>query len=144
MARLWMNRFLVVCSFFFFAKALVRAQETDHQSAANCLQMVERMLEQNRLVQDKFIDEADRNEFNTLHVEILGSTYTRYREFAKRMTPGLHEGDIFTRAALEESVKRISNMRSIYPITMDNVAVSLDRDHKRIDIQFCVKQKPKQ
>lgn len=98
---------------------------------------------QTKDVRDRLIDEAERNEFNTLRVEISGNSYTRGREFWKRMAAGLNEGDIFTRRALEESVRRISKMKSIYPISMDNVSVRLNRTTEQIDILFCVEQKPK-
>lgn len=89
------------------------------------------------------VDEADREEFNTRRVEIAGSTYTRDRDFRRRMVPGLTEGDIFTRSSLEQSIRRISRMKAIYPISMENVEVRLDRRHKVIDIVFCVTQKPR-
>ena len=76
-------------------------------------------------------------------VEISGNTYTRGREFWKRMSAGLNEGDIFTRRALEETVRRISKMKSIYPISMENVLVRLNRTTEQIDVLFCVTQKPK-
>jgi hypothetical protein len=94
-------------------------------------------------VRDPLIDEADRNHFNTRYVEIAGSTYTRDREFRKRMVDGMSEGDIFSRKALEVSVKKVAKMRSIYPITMNNVEIRLDRENRIIDIVICVKQKPK-
>lgn len=92
-------------------------------------------------VRDPLINEAHNGQFNVRRVWIVGSTYTRYREFGKRMYQS--EGDIFTREKLEKTVKRISKMRSIYPINMDNIEVRLDRNNGYIDIVFCVKQKPK-
>ncbi len=92
-------------------------------------------------IRDPIIEEAERSEFNVRFVSIVGNTYTRYREFGKRMYQS--EGDIFTREKLERTVKRISKMRSIYPINMDNIEVRLDRNNGYIDIVFCVKQKPK-
>ncbi|MBP7415880.1 MAG: hypothetical protein KA831_04435 [Pyrinomonadaceae bacterium] len=97
---------------------------------------------QTKDARDLLIDEADRDEFNTRRVEITGNTYTRGREFWKRMAAGMSEGDIFTRRSLEKSVKRVSKIRSIYPISMDNILVTLNRTHKQIDIVFCVIQKP--
>ena len=98
---------------------------------------------QPRADRDALIDEAMRHELITRRVEIAGSTYTRHREFVKRMVPGLIEGDIFTRAALEESVRRISRMKVIYPITIDDVEIKLDRATDSVDIIICVRQKRK-
>jgi len=89
------------------------------------------------------IDEAERKEFNTKRVEIAGITYTRGREFWRRMAPGMNEGDIFTRAGLEASIKKISKMKTIYPISKENIEIRLDRADETIDIVFCVIQKTK-
>lgn len=98
---------------------------------------------QPRSDRDALIDEAMRHELITRRVEIAGSTYTRHREFVKRMVPGLNEGEIFTRAALEASVRRISRMKVIYPITIDDVEIKLDRAADSVDIIICVRQKRK-
>ena len=92
---------------------------------------------------ERFIDEATRASFVIRRVEISGSTYTRHREFVKRMRPGLLEGDAFTRAALEKSIRRISKMDLIYPLTTDDVELRLDRADRNVDIVICVRQKPK-
>ena len=94
-------------------------------------------------VSGPMIDEAEREQFNTRRVEIVGNTYTRYREFRKRMVNGMSEGDIFTRVALEKSVRQVSRIRSIYDITMENIEIRLNREDRSIDIVFCVKQKPR-
>ena len=47
------------------------------------------------------------------------------------------------RRFLEESVERISKMKTIHPISMDNIEVRLDRDKKEINFDICVTQKPK-
>lgn len=94
-------------------------------------------------VRDPLIHEAILKSFTVRRVEIAGSTYTRHRDFVKRMAPGLREGEIFTRAALEESIRKMSRMKVIYPITLDNVEVHLDRPGEEIDVVICVVQKPK-
>lgn len=45
-------------------------------------------------VRDPIIDEAESEQFNVRRVEIAGSTYTRDRDFRKRMVY-TNEGDIF-------------------------------------------------
>lgn len=93
-------------------------------------------------VRDPLIDEAERGQFNVRRVEFVGSTYTRGRDLFKQAR-SVNEGDIFTRENLEIAVKRISKMRTVYPITMDNVEARLDRSDKSVDIVFCIKQKPR-
>lgn len=94
-------------------------------------------------VRDPLLNEAALKKFTVRRVEIAGNTYTRHRDFVKRMAPGLREGEVFTLAALEESVRKVSRMHAVYPITLDNVEVHLDRASEDIDIVICVTPKPK-
>jgi len=94
-------------------------------------------------VLDPLVDEAERKQFNVRRVEIAGSAYTRDRAFRKRMVVGMTEGDIFTRAALERSVRNIGKMKEVYPITLQDVEVRLNREDKVIDVVICVIQKPR-
>lgn len=132
----WRVGFLAIG--LFVSAGFVQGQETvlsEGNGQYKCGQPVE--------VSGPLIDEAEREQFNTRRVEISGSTYTRDREFRKRMVNGMSEGDIFTRAALEKSVRQVSRIRSIYDITMENIEIRLDREDRSIDIVFCVKQKPR-
>lgn len=124
--------FQILC-FVFVLQISVTAQAESKSIEEPCGQSKE--------VLDPLTDEAERLEFTVKYIEIVGSTYTRYREFAKKML--LNEGDIFRQELLEKSVARISKMKSIYPISMENVEVRLDREQKVINIVFCVRQKPK-
>jgi len=96
---------------------------------------------------DKIINEADENKINTWRVTIYGNTYTRYREFRKRFENGIGEGDIFTRSALDGTLKGISRMKTVYPITINDVKVWKETHPawkvETINIAFCVRQKPK-
>lgn len=61
---------------------------------------------QSKEIRDPLIDEAELEQFSVRRVEIVGGTYTRDREFRKRMG-FVNEGDIFVRKNLEATVKRI-------------------------------------
>lgn len=135
----WLVLILVVVTFRLGnVVSVVTAQQSNQPLAEDnpkCGQPLE--------ISGPLIDEAERKEFNTKWVEIAGNTYTRWREFGRRMAPGMNEGDIFTRAGLEASIKKISKMKTIYPISKENIEIRLDRADGTIDIVFCVKQKPK-
>ena len=96
----------------------------------------------NPTVRDNLIDLAEREEYTIRRIYIGGNTYTRFREFRERMLPDFFEGFVFIRRLLVDSVQRISKMKSIYPITIDDVDVAIDQQHKRIDFWINVKQKP--
>lgn len=92
-------------------------------------------------VQDPLVEEAEQKQFTIRRVEIAGNTTIRHREFVKRFRK-FNEGYIFTRRSFERSIKNIAKMKSIYPITNENVEIRLDREHGDVDIVFCVKQRP--
>jgi len=105
---------------------------------------------QEQKIRDTLISQAEEEEFNVRWIVISGNTYTRGRDFFKRINPVINEGDIFTLKNLEKAVKRVSKMRTIYPISIENVEVRTERMFERngrtynvIDVIFCVRQKQK-
>jgi outer membrane protein assembly factor BamA len=97
----------------------------------------------NAAQRDSVMERAEREQFTIRWIYISGNTYTRFREFRKRMLPEFEEGSIFARSLVEKSVERISKMNSIYPITMDKVEVMVDEQYKYIDFTINVRQRPK-
>ncbi|MGH9949621.1 MAG: hypothetical protein ACRD6X_20810 [Pyrinomonadaceae bacterium] len=97
----------------------------------------------NGLERDERISLAEREKYNIRWIYISGNTYTRHREFRKKMVPEFNEGYIFVRSSLDKSVRKIAKMKVIYPITFDEVKVMLDEKEKFIDFTICVKQKQK-
>ena len=94
-----------------------------------------------KIGQAELIKEAETNGFLVRRTEISGSTYTRHRDFQRRMA--FVEGDIFTREKLEKSVVSVARMKMIYPIQLSEVGLHLDRESRDVDLVFCVKQKPR-
>src|SRR5687768_17963578 len=115
MGRVVNRRFLAVLVVVMFILVQSSSSQTADEKSEECGQDIK--------TRDSLIDEANRDQFNTRRVEIAGSTYTRHREFSRRMAPGLNEGDIFTRGALEKSIRQVSKMKAIYPISIENVEV---------------------
>jgi hypothetical protein len=57
------------------------------------------------------------------------------------MTPVINEGDVFTRAKLLKSLRRMSALnRAIYPLQLRDVVVRLDRTDRLIDVTICFRQ----
>lgn len=89
----------------------------------------------------RFVSEAEKNEYNVRRVEISGNESTRHRVFVKKLF--INEGDIFTRRNLEKSIKGISKISVIKPISLEDVEIRIDRQDKIIDFVFCVVEKKK-
>ena len=102
-----------------------------------CVQQVSIFLTENQKASLlESIEEAEANEYNVRRIEIAGNATTRHRVFSEKMA--LHEGDIFTRKLLEKSVANVSRIKQIYPISLDNVEVRLDKSAKAVDLVFVV------
>jgi Surface antigen variable number repeat len=93
--------------------------------------------------QAKLIAVAEQNQFTIRRIEITGNATVRHREFTKRMPRNFNEGYVFTRKSLELTVKRLSRMKSIHPLSLANVELRIDRQSHDVDLIFCVTEKPK-
>lgn len=51
------------------------------------------------------------------------------------------EGDIFFKELLEKSIKKINKSFEIYPISLKNVWIRLDKSNKDLYLMFCVKER---
>jgi len=91
-------------------------------------------------VRGPLAEEAANGNFHVRRVEISGNATIRHREFVKRLT-GVNEGDIFSIQSLEKAVHRIAKMKQIYPITMRDVELRLDRNSRDVDILICVRER---
>ena len=88
------------------------------------------------------MDEAQRNEFTVRRVEFVGNTYTRDHVLRDRMTPIINEGDVFTRAKLVRSLRRMSALkRTIYPLRLTDVEIRLDRAEGLVDMTICFRER---
>ncbi len=108
--------------------------------------------ETNPCSQDKaekllLLKKAEENEYNIKRIEISGNTYSRYRTFREHWEKNFNEGDIFTQEALLKSIKGINKIKSIKPISLDNIEVRLEENDNRgwnsINFVICVEQKEK-
>lgn len=77
-------------------------------------------------LRDSFIAEAAHKQYNIVRVQFVGNERLNARELFKITKPIIDEGDIFTRRKLEVAVKRVSKIKTIYPLTMDNIEVKLN------------------
>jgi len=88
------------------------------------------------------LEEAEKNGYAIRRVEFLGNDKTRDIVLRRRIL--LEEGEPLTREKIEESFKRLSKLKMIYPLRFDNVEIQLDRPNKIADLMICVTEKRKQ
>ena len=122
--------------------ALTAVNSVYCQKKADPLAKIENPCDQETDIKNDLIDTAEREYFNTSRVEIVGNTKTWGMKFFRRMANGMNEGDIFKRKSLEKSIRSLSKMKQIFPISIDNVKVYLYPSKKVINFTFCVEEKP--
>jgi outer membrane protein assembly factor BamA len=126
-------RILRLCLFLGFLSISVLAQETTKDSTElnPCYQDASEKLQ--------LIKEAEENRFYVRRIEMVGNERTRHRVFVKKMA--FIEGDVFTFELLEKTIKNISKLKEIYPISLENVEIYIDRQNREMDFVFCVKER---
>jgi metallo-beta-lactamase class B len=81
------------------------------------------------------------NGFTVRRVEFVGNTYTRDNVLRRRLKD-LNEGDLFTRAALINSVRNLSRLRTeIYPVKLSDIVLRLNESEKAVDMTICLNPK---
>lgn len=83
----------------------------------------------------QFIKEADKNKFRIQSIE-KGGNSVNFRVFMKQLA--FEAGDIFTENLLKKSIKNLNRLKEVSLISLEDVAVSLNRENKGIGIAFCV------
>ena len=88
----------------------------------------------------QLMEEATRTEYNVCRVEFVGNEHIRDNILRRRIVQ--QEGDVFSRKALEQSLKNFSTLKMIYPVTLNDVEVRLDRKEKLMDFTIFFRERP--
>ena len=92
---------------------------------------------------DNLMNEAQSNQFTVRRVEFLGLTHTRDTLVRGRMGSLINEGDLFTRQNLLRSLRRMSTLKRIYPVRLNDVEIRLDRSERLVDMAICFTERPR-
>jgi outer membrane protein assembly factor BamA len=90
---------------------------------------------------DSRIDLAGREPYRVGQIYVAGNKQTRDREVRERLLRGIRQGDVFEYAALDKSLKWISKIKTIHPVTIENIQVKLDEEEKFIDFIINVEER---
>lgn len=81
---------------------------------------------------ESLLREAIANQYTVRRVEFTGNESTRDNVLRRRIF--LQEGEVFTRRNLQRSIADLNKLKIMYPLTMRDVFVRLDRSDKLIDL----------
>ena len=88
----------------------------------------------------QLMEDAQQTEYTVRRVEFMGNEHTRDDILRKRFMQ--QEGDVFSRKALEQSLNNYSKLPMIYPVTLNDVEVRLDREEKLMDLTIYFRERP--
>jgi len=92
-------------------------------------------------VQNVIIREAERDRYTTRRIVFIGNQYTRDDALKSRIDLGLQEGDLFTRRNLSRSLRSVTTLKRMYPVTIADVVLHLNPSEKTIDVFICFKER---
>lgn len=110
--------------------------QTENAEASPCFQDKTEKLQ--------LLKKAEENQYNVRYIQLFGNTYTRYPTFRKQWEKSFEEGSIFTQKSLMKSIAGTNKLKTIKPISLDNIKVRLQENDARgwnaIDFDICVQQ----
>lgn len=118
----------------------VRYAQSDGQSVTQKADPVTPQCSQPTAERDALINEAEAGGYTVRRLMLLGNVYTGDEILHRSML--LREGDIFTRRKLVASLRSVSKLKTIYPVRLNDVALSLTGEpDKTVDLTICFKEK---
>jgi len=109
--------------------------EREGLSSADC--------EQPAAEQEAIIREADTRRFTIRRIELIGNVSTADDLLHRRIATRMEEGNLFSRRNLMASLRSVSRLKTIYPVTMRDVVARLDQSEKTLDLRICINERPR-
>jgi hypothetical protein len=87
----------------------------------------------------QLLNDAESAKYTLRRVEFSGNQHLADGVLRKQLVH--QEGDIFSRKLLDESLKNLSSIREVYPVTLADVVARLDREEKLIDLTISIRER---
>ena len=89
--------------------------------------------------QRPWLREVVNQRYTLRRVEFIGNQTISDNDL--RHSVVLREGDLFSQRNFDKTLVSLNRLRTLYPVTMRNVIVRLDRTEKTVDMTFCVRER---
>jgi hypothetical protein len=86
-----------------------------------------------------WLREAIDQRYTLRRVEFIGNETIRDHDLRRRVV--LREGDLFSQRNFAKTLVSLNKLKTLYPLTMRNVIVRLDRAEKLVDMTFCIRER---
>jgi hypothetical protein len=88
----------------------------------------------------QLMDEGEQSNYKIRRVEFSGNEHIRDKTLRRGFLQ--QEGDVFSRKALDRSLRNFRSRGLVYPLTLNDVEVRLDREEKLIDFTIYFSELP--
>ena len=89
--------------------------------------------------QTPWLREVIDRRYTLRRVEFIGNETISDQDLRRRVV--LREGDLFSQRNLAKTFVSLNKLKTLYPVTMRNVIVRLDRTEKLVDMTFCIRER---
>jgi len=83
--------------------------------------------------------EAIDRRFTLRRIEFIGNETISDHDLRRSVV--LREGDLYSQRNLAKTLVSLNKLKTLYPLTMRNVIVRLDRTEKLVDMTVCVRER---
>ena len=99
----------------------------------------ERKCGQPSVEQDRLLREAIDNRYTLRRIELIGNK--TLHDSALRRRVFLQEGDFFNPRNLIKSLVSLNKLKTLYPLTMNDVIIRREKFEKLVDVTFCFRER---
>ena len=89
--------------------------------------------------QSPWLREVINQRYTLRRVEFIGNETISDNDLRHKVV--LREGDLFSQRNLAKTLVSLNKLKTLYPLTMRDVIVRLDRTEKLIDMTLCVRER---
>jgi hypothetical protein len=75
-------------------------------------------------------------------MELIGNVSTTDESLHRRIVVRMEVGNLFSRRNPMASLRNVSKLKTIYPVTMKDVVAQLDQAERTLDLRICIKERP--
>jgi hypothetical protein len=102
-----------------------------NQTRESCVQTTAKQTPWRREVIDR--------RYTLRRVEFIGNETISDHDLRRSVV--LREGDLFNQRNFAKTLVSLNKLKTLYPVTMRNVIVRLDRTDKLVDMTFCIRER---
>jgi outer membrane protein assembly factor BamA len=121
----------MIIAVLLFALNVPRCASAQNQTREPCAQT--------SAEQTPWLREVIDRRYTLRRVEFIGNETISDNDLRRSVV--LREGDLFSQRNWAKTLVSLNKLKTLYPVTMRNVIVRLDRTEKLIDMTFCIRER---